>query len=92
MNKGDIVCPRAKSEDSPCIVRDGRMALSDDLDCVMCRRVPRDIVVEFANRGVTGSAMDRAKTIRGSRPNSIKLLADTLGDLAITYLEAKEAP
>lgn len=33
---GHVGCPRARSDMTPCIARDGRLAIYDDGDCVGC--------------------------------------------------------
>ena len=43
-----IVCPREKSFMTPCVARDGNLALSDDHHCVGCGIGPDQIADEFA--------------------------------------------
>lgn len=45
---GHVGCPRAASDMSPCIARDGATALADDGLCVGCRRAPDTLVRELA--------------------------------------------
>lgn len=50
--KSSIDCPRAKSDMTPCIARDGHLALSDPPKavCVGCGATPRDLLVDLAER------------------------------------------
>lgn len=50
---GYVGCPRAKSDMSPCIARDGHLALagspeSGRRDCVGCGRTPASLLTELA--------------------------------------------
>lgn len=42
-----IGCPRAQSDMTPCIARDGASALADEGDCVACYRRPADLLTEL---------------------------------------------
>lgn len=46
----ELVCPREKSFMTPCIARDGRLALADDGDCVFCRAVPSQLLAAERSR------------------------------------------
>lgn len=46
----DIDCPRAKTWMTPCIARDGALALADDGVCVGCGAAPRDLLDDLAKR------------------------------------------
>lgn len=54
-----IGCPRAKSDMTPCIARDGSPALADDLRCVGCDMDPMLLLVELRNK-VTGPGVSPA--------------------------------
>ena len=41
-----VGCPRARSDMTPCIARDGNLALSDDDSCVACDSNPHSLVSE----------------------------------------------
>lgn len=47
---GTVWCPRAKTDMTPCVARDGESACADDGDCVGCSKNPsnllRDLVWE----------------------------------------------
>lgn len=61
---GHVGCPRAKSDMTPCIARDGHTALADDMTCVYCSAHPKDLLDELRAAGVnTGTARSR---VRGS--------------------------
>lgn len=47
-----VGCPRAKSDMTPCIARDGALALADDLKCVYCNEHPKDLLNELRGAGV----------------------------------------
>lgn len=53
---GHIGCPRAKSDMTPCIARDGHTALADDDGCVGCGTKPTPLLYELRDAGVTPSA------------------------------------
>jgi len=36
LNATELVCPREKSETTPCVCRDGDSAMTEDLVCVGC--------------------------------------------------------
>lgn len=44
-----VGCPRAKSDMTPCIARDGRLALADNGWCVGCNLSPGKLVAELAD-------------------------------------------
>lgn len=46
----NVVCPREQSELTPCIGRDGRTALADDMLCVGCGHGPTDLLAEHRKR------------------------------------------
>ena len=48
-----VGCPRAKSDMTPCVARDGRTAEADDRCCVGCGENPADLLTALA-REVTG--------------------------------------
>lgn len=48
-----VGCPRAKSDMTPCVARDGQLALSPDsvdplADCVFCMAHPAVLLIELA--------------------------------------------
>lgn len=47
-----IGCPRAKTDMTPCVARDGRLAQLDDGLCVGCGANPSDLLKELV-RAVT---------------------------------------
>jgi len=51
---GHIGCPRAKSDMTPCVARDGQLAVADDQHCVGCNRRPADLLAELVKE-VTAS-------------------------------------
>lgn len=50
-----VGCPRAHSDMSPCVARDGRLACDNDGLCVFCREHPADLLAELV-RAVTAPA------------------------------------
>lgn len=48
-----VGCPRAKSDMTPCIARDGNLALADAGDCVFCYKKPHEALMELV------TAMDK---------------------------------
>lgn len=48
-----VGCPRANSDITPCIARDGATALADDLMCVGCNMNPKDLLNELDRAGVS---------------------------------------
>lgn len=42
-----IGCPRAKSDMTPCVARDGQTAVLDDGTCVGCWHYPADLLKEL---------------------------------------------
>ena len=44
---GHVGCPRARTDMTPCIARDGRVALDDTQVCVGCGVNPWDALVEI---------------------------------------------
>jgi hypothetical protein len=47
-----VGCPRAKSDMTPCIARDGALALADELCCVGCGQLPTTLLREIQAAGV----------------------------------------
>jgi hypothetical protein len=47
-----VGCPRAKSDMTPCIARDGALALADNFRCVGCNAHPKDLLDELRGAGV----------------------------------------
>jgi hypothetical protein len=48
--RSQIDCPRAKSWMTPCIARDGNLALADDKTCVGCWGKPFALLRDLADR------------------------------------------
>lgn len=44
---GHVGCPRAKSDMTPCVARDGRLAQADNGVCVGCGEQPAELLVEL---------------------------------------------
>lgn len=53
-----VGCPRAQSDMTPCIARDGTSALADEGDCVGCGADPIRLLIEM--RRQVGRSGDRA--------------------------------
>jgi hypothetical protein len=49
---GTVGCPRAESDMSPCIARDGHLAVADTMRCVGCGQDPQQLLDELAQSGV----------------------------------------
>lgn len=71
-----VGCPRAKSDMTPCIARDGHLALAGEppADCVGCWQEPGDLLRQLG--GVWAPARDRAQA--GDGPGAC---ADLLAEL-----------
>ena len=72
-----VGCPRAHSDMTPCIARDGAIALAPDrknskATCVGCDHNPLDLLQELRDAGVT---------IMGARPKVRDSAADRLRDV-----------
>ena len=50
-----VGCPRAKSDMTPCIARDGSVALADDRRCVGCNADPLTLLKDLRHE-VTGKS------------------------------------
>jgi hypothetical protein len=46
-----VGCPRAKSDMTPCIARDGSVCIADDRTCVGCGAKPHDLLRELKDEG-----------------------------------------
>jgi hypothetical protein len=44
---GHVGCPRAQSDMTPCVARDGSTACADDGTCIGCRCHPADLLTEL---------------------------------------------
>lgn len=87
----EIDCPRAKSWMTPCIARDGNVALADDGRCVGCPSQDRPYPFEELSRvsELMGRRVDyRAYSGRKGRERA----ADDLQDLVAEYARSKEKP
>ena len=49
---GHVGCPRAKTDMTPCVARDGCSAAANDGTCVYCEEHPADLLAELV-RAVT---------------------------------------
>jgi hypothetical protein len=47
MERTYIDCPRAKSDMTPCVARDGKLALTDDGLCVGCLQHPAELLKDL---------------------------------------------
>jgi len=68
MERNDIDCPHAQTWMTPCISRDGHLALADDLKCVGCSLAPDRLLKDLAKRyepasGIKGTAQEKADTL-----------------------------
>lgn len=76
----DIDCPRARSFMTPCIARDGRLALDDvEMECVGCSITPKAAMADLAGR------FPPAKSHLQS--NNSLTLADRFRDRVAEYVE-----
>ena len=82
-----VGCPRAETDMTPCIARDGHTAMADDMVCVGCRGNPLVLIKELADARIE-SAMDFIKP-RSLRP-SVATQADKLRDLVRAATEPSE--
>jgi hypothetical protein len=90
LSRNEIDCPRAKTWMTPCIVRDGHLALADDGRCVGCPNHDRPYPFEELSRlsEQMGRRVDpRAYMGRKGRERA----ADALRDLVAEYVEQKDA-
>ncbi len=83
-----IECPRARSSMTPCVARDGRLALDDGCDlprrerqCVGCGGDPRELLRDLGDRYAP------AKMYRQAYDR--KRCADLLQRMVAEYVEAK---
>lgn len=84
-----VDCPRARSEMTPCMARDGHVALADDGRCVGCPNEDRPYPFEELRRlsEQLGRRVDgRAYAGRKGREKA----ADDLRDLVAEYVEQKD--
>lgn len=75
---GHVGCPRAKSDMTPCIARDGHLALAGDppSDCVGCSARPSALLIELGRE--YEPAIGRAEGIAAADPEAC---ADLLTEL-----------
>jgi hypothetical protein len=67
-----VGCPRAVSDMTPCVARDGEFALADDQRCVGCRADPRKLLTELRHE-VTGESRAQV-TIASHAASRLKAL------------------
>lgn len=77
---GWVGCPRAKSSESPCIARDGKVALADDGACVMCNTRPGFLLKQLRTEGC----------IKEISPPQPSLAADLLRDVVYRITEPRK--
>jgi hypothetical protein len=77
----EIKCPRARSFMTPCIARDGHLALADDGECVGCGAKPRVLLSDLAKRHEPARI--------DLRLQSPQKLADALTSHVHAYVEGK---
>lgn len=85
-----VDCPRARSQMTPCMARDGHVALADDGRCVGCPNDERPFPFEELKRlsEKLGRSVDgRAYMGRKGREKA----ADDLRELVAEYVESQEA-
>jgi len=49
-----VGCPRARSDMTPCVARDGALAAADEGDCVGCREHPADLLAQLVREVTSG--------------------------------------
>ena len=49
-DRNKVVCPREKSSMTPCVARDGRLAVADSGVCVGCGRDPRVLLKDHREK------------------------------------------
>jgi hypothetical protein len=86
---GHVGCPRAQSDMTPCIARDGHLALAGDppSDCVGCGQAPGALLRVLG--GVYPPATERAQGIAMADP---KACADLLTELVREATEPAKGP
>jgi hypothetical protein len=57
---GHIGCPRAKSDMTPCVARDGRLACADDGACVGCGADPAVLLTDLVRAATEPAAQPEA--------------------------------
>lgn len=77
-----IFCPRARSDWTPCIARDGALALADDGVCVGCGHQPSELLKDLALR--------HEPARRYLQTRSPEKLADRLREQVAEYVEATD--
>lgn len=80
----EIDCPRAKTRMTPCIARDGHLAVADDGKCVGCWVFPFEVLRSLSER--IGRPMTPG-AYRGRKGRD--KAADDLRDLVAEYVESK---
>jgi hypothetical protein len=73
---GHVGCPRAKSDMTPCIARDGHLALAGDppADCVGCGEAPDALLAELLRAHPPSAA--RAEATASDQEARADLLAE----------------
>lgn len=85
IDRNEIDCPRAKSWMTPCMARDGHVALADDGRCVGCSVYPFEELSRVSE--LMGRRVDyRAYSGRKGRDKA----AEDLQALVKEYVESKE--
>jgi hypothetical protein len=84
MNNGsDISCPRAKTDMTPCIARDGDTALADDRACVGCGTSPTYLLTQLALR------YEPARLVLADGPLDPDGVANNLKKLVTEYVSGQ---
>jgi hypothetical protein len=86
--RSEIDCPRARTEMSPCIARDGSAALDDPEfapDCVTCGAAPGVLIASLAERYPPAAAY------LGAVYSDPRRAADLLTELVAGYVDALPA-
>lgn len=49
-DRNEVKCPREKTFMTPCVARDGKLAVADEGVCVACGEVPSELLAELKAR------------------------------------------
>lgn len=82
-----IACPHAKTDHSPCIARDGNLALADDALCVGCSRNTLELLGDLNERATRSRRLDviEANPLPPG-PTTHEDLADLFRDRVAAYV------
>jgi hypothetical protein len=62
-----ITCPRAKTDMTPCVARDGKAACTGDGKCVGCAHHPADLLTDLVARYVEVTTLMRSGAKSGRK-------------------------